>query len=351
IHVLDPDPQAPCRHLAHNFVEGHLTEFGVVYDFGRKMDVLTVEIENVNTEALEALQSEGRLVYPDPKTLRMIQDKREQKQFFVEKGIPTSPFLLVDDLKAVYDCKDKLPAVHKMGREGYDGRGVKILRTPEDIEDSFNTPGLLEDLIDFEKELAIIVSRNPSGQVITFPVVEMVFHPVHNLVEYLFSPADIAPEVVEQAEDIARKLAHELSYVGVLAIELFLTKEGEVLVNEIAPRPHNSGHHTIRANHTSQYEQHLRAILDLPLGSTDMLQPAGMVNLLGAAGHTGTPVYPYVDEMLKMPGVHPMIYGKARVKPFRKMGHVLILDEKVDELKVKAQRVRELAVVEAEEVE
>lgn len=339
IHVLDPDDSAPCKPYSHSFTQGSLTDYDTVYQFGQSVDVLTIEIENVNTEALETLQSEGKKVFPDPKTIRMIQDKRLQKQFFADHEIPTAPFQMVKGKSEVRKLSAMFPAVYKLGKAGYDGRGVQIIKTTSDLDEAFDGPGILESLIPFEKELAIIVSRNQQGEVVTFPLVEMVFHPVHNLVEYLFAPANVTPEIVTKAQELATRLVNQLEYVGVIAIELFLTKSGEILVNELAPRPHNSGHHTIRANATSQYEQHVRAILGLPLGDTRQLSVSAMVNLLGASGHVGKVVYAGIEDILAMPRVYPHIYGKALTRPQRKMGHVTLLANTREEL---LERIKEL---------
>lgn len=338
--VLDPDVNAPCATLTE-FHHGKLTDYDAVMKFGSSCDILTIEIENVNTAALKALAKQGKKVYPQPDVIELIQDKRTQKIFYRDFNIPTADFILTENAQDVKRRKDFLPAVNKLGREGYDGRGVQILRSEEDLAKAFDAPGLLEELIRFEKEISVIVARNEQGEVKTFPVVEMVFHPVHNLVEYLFAPADLPEPVLKRADDIARKIIGELHMVGLLAVEMFVTKSGEVLVNEIAPRPHNSGHQTIEANSTSQYEQHLRAILNLPLGDTTLLIPGAMVNLLGEEGHSGPARYEGFEEVLKVPGVHVHLYGKRLTKPFRKMGHVTIVDEDVERLKKKANFVKQ----------
>ncbi len=348
IECLDPSAEAPCRHLAHGFTQGSLTDYDTVYAFGQDKDLLTIEIENVNTEALEALQAEGKKVFPDPKTIRMIQDKRLQKEYYAAHGIPTADFIRVEGKADLLKAKDRLPAVFKLAGGGYDGRGVQVLKNEAAIAEAFDEPGLLEDFVDFEKEIAVIAARNPSGDIATFPVVEMSFHPTANLVEFLFSPAEITEAQEHRARKIANDLVEKLEFVGVLAIEMFVTRSGKIKVNEIAPRPHNSGHHTIRANVTSQYEQHLRAILDLPLGDTDILRPAAMVNLLGAEGHQGPVVYEGMEEALAISGVFPHIYGKAETKPFRKMGHVTIISEELEVLKKKALKVKELIQVKSE---
>ncbi len=333
ISILDPAADAPCRPYAHHFTQGNLKDYDTVMAFGETCDVITIEIEHVNTEALEALQAMGKHVYPDPKTVRMIQDKRLQKQFYRDHDLPIADFVLTDSKKDLDPYRHWLPAVHKLGKEGYDGRGVQMLRSEADLEKGFDAPSLLEKLVAFEKEIAFLVSRNPLGEMAVFPPVEMVFHPEHNLVEYLFAPAVLAEQVVKAGETIVKQLAEQLDYVGILAVEMFLLKDNSLLINEIAPRPHNSGHHTIRACRTSQYEQHLRAILGLPLGDVTQHTPAAMVNLLGEAGFSGPVEYEGLNEVLAMPGVYPHFYGKTETRPFRKMGHVTILGNDPESLK------------------
>ncbi|MFP4293150.1 MAG: 5-(carboxyamino)imidazole ribonucleotide synthase [Cyclobacteriaceae bacterium] len=347
VWVLDPDENAPCRHIATHFSQGKLTDFDTVYQFGRQCDILTIEIENVNTEALEKLQSEGIKVFPEPHIIRLIQDKRQQKQFYQQNDIPTADFVLTESREDVRRYFSMLPAVHKLGREGYDGRGVQKLSSPEDLPKAFDAPGLLEKLIDFEKELAVIVARNEKGEMKTFPPTEMVFHPEHNLVEYLFAPADISAEVATQADQLAKKVIEKLGMTGLLAVEMFLTKDGKLLVNEIAPRTHNSGHHSIEANVTSQFEQHLRAILNMPLGATDTKLPAAMVNLLGEDGFTGLARLEGLEETLAIEGAKVHLYGKKMTKPFRKMGHVTIVDQDKQKLKEKVQQVKQSLKIKA----
>ncbi|CCH54824.1 phosphoribosylaminoimidazole carboxylase, ATPase subunit [Fibrisoma limi BUZ 3] len=341
VHVLDADAEAPCRHLCTQFTQGSLTDYDTVYQFGQAVDVLTIEIERVNVDALEALEREGKRVFPQPSVIRTIQDKRLQKQFYRDHGLPTADFILTENRADVASSADFLPAFHKLGRDGYDGRGVQRIVSINDADKAFDAPGVLEKAVDFEKELAVIVARNERGDVSTFPTVEMVFHPELNLVEYLFAPAEISDAVNEQAQDIARRTADAFGIVGLLAVELFLDKEGHVLINEVAPRPHNSGHHTIRANVTSQFEQHWRAILNYPLGDTTYYQPAAMVNLLGEAGHTGPARYEGLETLLALPGVFPFFYGKAITKPFRKMGHVTVMDSNLERLREKVAVVRD----------
>jgi 5-(carboxyamino)imidazole ribonucleotide synthase len=344
--ILDPDKHAPCASLGE-FHVGKLTDFETVMSFGSQCDILTIEIENVNTSALKELQRQGKKVYPQPEVIELIQDKRLQKQFYDKNKIPTVEFILTENASDVVANKSFLPAVNKLGKEGYDGRGVQILRTENDLSKAFDSPGLLEKLIDFDKEISVIVARNPSGEIKTFPVVEMVFHPVHNLVEYLFAPASITKDIEAKADRIARDIISTLNMVGLLAVEMFVTKSGDVLVNEIAPRPHNSGHQTIEGNVTSQYEQHLRAILDLPLGDTQVVSPSAMVNLLGEDGFNGPALYEGFDEVAKVSGIHVHLYGKRLTKPFRKMGHVTILDHDLENLKKKANFVKQTLKVKA----
>ena len=332
VSILDPDEHAPCCILTSNFHIGKLTDYDSVYQFGKNCDVITIEIENVNIEALKALRKEGIKVFPQPEVISLIQNKRIQKQFYKDNGIPTSDFVLTENRSDVEWHKELLPAVNKLGREGYDGRGVQILRNEDDLHRAFDSPGLLERLVDFDKEISVIVARNVSGEITTFPAVELVFHPVHNLVEYLFAPADIDEEIRLKADNIARDLISKLDMVGLLAVEMFV-ENGEVLVNEMAPRPHNSGHQTIEGNITSQYEQHLRAILDWPLGSTNQIIPAAMVNILGEDGYEGEAIYNGMDKVLKEKGVHVHLYGKKITKPFRKMGHVTVVGDDVQRLK------------------
>lgn len=337
--VLDPDKNAPCSTLAE-FSEGKLTDFETVMRFGESCDVITIEIENVNTIALRELARRGKRVFPQPEVIELIQDKRVQKTFYKNSGIPTAEFFLTENKDDVARLI-KFPMVNKLGKEGYDGRGVQILRRKEDLNNAFDKPGLLEELVPFEKEISVIVARNEKGQVETFPAVEMVFHPEQNLVEYLFAPAQISMAIAESADNIARTIIEKLNMVGLLAVEMFVTPSGEVLVNEIAPRPHNSGHQTIEANVTSQYEQHLRAIAGLPLGKTDLIMPSAMVNLLGEPGYSGAARYAGFEEVMNVKGVHVHLYGKNQTKPFRKMGHVTILDEDIDTLKKKANFVKQ----------
>jgi len=341
VKILDPDTDAPCAKIAPEFVVGSFQDFDTVYNFGQDCEVITIEIENVNLEALKKLQSEGKKIFPQPEVLEIIQDKRIQKQFYKDNNLPTSDFILTDNLTDVQANIAFLPAFNKLGKGGYDGRGVQRLSSEADLSLAFSEPSLLEKAIDFDKEIAVIVARNEQGETKTFPTVECVFHPIHNLVEYLFAPAEVSESIHEKAKAIAIETAEKLGIVGLLAVELFLTKDGQLLINEVAPRTHNSGHHTIRANHTSQFEQHLRAVLGLPLGDTTAHSKAAMVNLLGEDGYSGTAKYIGMNESLSISGVYPFLYGKKNTKPFRKMGHITVVDEDLESLKLKVKKVKE----------
>jgi 5-(carboxyamino)imidazole ribonucleotide synthase len=327
---------------------GSLKDYAAVYVFGKDCDVITVEIEAVNTQALQKLADEGKKVYPQPHLLALIQDKRSQKQFYLDHGIPTAEFILTENKADVLANASFLPAVNKLGKEGYDGRGVQVLRTAADLDQAFDAPGLLEKLIDFDKEIAVTVARNARGEVIAYPAVECAFHPTANLVEFLFAPAAISPAIEQKAQAIAKDLILKLDLVGILAVELFVTRTGEVLVNEIAPRPHNSGHHSIEANFTSQFEQHLRAVMNWPLGNTALRCPAAMINLLGEPGYEGAVEVEGLDEALAEKGVYIHLYGKKHTKPFRKMGHVTLLGEDIQEVKAKANRIKALIKIKSQ---
>jgi len=321
--VLDPDAQASARHVCDHFTQGSFADFDAVYNFGKDLDIVTVEIEHVNVEALKRLQAAGVKVFPQPEVLELIQDKGTQKLFFQEHGIPTTPFQLYQNQSAVQQYTGPFPVMQKLCRLGYDGKGVKKISTAADLKTAFDAPSILEQFVPFEKEIAVIVARNAAGEIITYPVVEMQFHPEANLVEWLLAPARLSNAIAQQAQAIATQVAEALQNVGVLAVEMFVTKTGEVLVNEIAPRPHNSGHHTIEANLTSQYDQHVRAICGWPLGPTATRSPAVMINLLGEVSK--------LEAALAIPGVFVHWYGKAVAKPMRKMGHVTVLHDNVEQ--------------------
>ncbi len=344
LHMMDGDPNAPCAQIAHSFTCASITDFEAVMAFGEDKDLITVEIENVNIEALEVLEKKGIKIYPQPRVLRIIKDKGIQKQFYSEHSIPTAPFKLYDNADAVARDNINYPVIQKMRTGGYDGKGVQMLKS---ASTSFKGPNLCESLIDFDKELSIIVARNQNGSMHCFPAVECEFNPEANLVEYLFSPANVSKETEKEAMKIAEDVIQKLDMIGLLAVEFFLCKNGELLVNEVAPRPHNSGHHTIECCNTSQYAQHLRSILNLPLGDTDLLHPGAMINLLGEKGFEGPAIYEGLDKILGLPGVHPHIYGKSDTKPFRKMGHITITGNSLQAVKNVADQVKEIIKVKA----
>ncbi|MBG6187977.1 5-(carboxyamino)imidazole ribonucleotide synthase [Flavobacterium sp. CAN_S2] len=340
-YVLDPSNEAPCKIACDQFFKGDLMDFETVYNFGKKVDVLTFEIELVNLEALVKLEEEGLKVFPSPKTLKLIQNKGIQKDFYTQNAIPTANYKRFDDLKSlvvsILDSKTKLPFVWKCTEFGYDGNGVKVIRQISDLDNLANVECIAEEMVPFKNELAVIVCRNPSGEIKTYPVVEMEFHPEANQVEYVICPARIDDKVAEKARAIALTVSEKFNHVGLLAVEMFQTEDDEILVNEVAPRPHNSGHYSIEASYTSQFENHLRAILDLPLGNTDSKVAGIMVNLVGAEGFSGNVVYENIEKILGWNGVTPHIYGKKQTRPFRKMGHVTIINEDI----IEARRIAE----------
>ena len=347
--ILDSSPEAPCAQLCNEFHQGNLLDFETVYNFGKQVDLLTIEIENINIDALDRLEREGLSIYPTPKSIRIIQNKATQKNFYKDKNIPTAPFFhyaYLEELKhSFHNSIIEFPFVWKAARFGYDGTGVKIVRTFEDLENLPQGECIVENLIPFKNELAVIVARNSNGEVTSYPVVEMEFHPEANQVEYVICPARIEENIAKKAREIALKVADAFDFVGLLAVEMFQTEEDEILVNEVAPRTHNSGHYSIEASYTNQFEQHLRSILNLPLGNTNSKVGGIMVNLVGAEGHTGEVVYENIDKILQIDGVTPHIYGKKITKPFRKMGHVTIVNKDINKARKVAQEVKEIIKV------
>jgi len=343
--VMDASEDAPCKISCNEFVLGDLMDFDAVYNLGKRVDVLTIEIENVNVDALEKLEDEGLAIYPPTKALRIIQNKAQQKLFYVDNGIPTADFHRFAYKSEIEDSIANggmdFPFIWKAARFGYDGQGVNVIRKMDHLNGLPHGECIAEELVDFKNELAVIVARSVSGEVKTYPVVEMEFHPEANQVEYVICPARIDAKVAQKAQEIALLVADKIKHVGLLAVELFQTKEDRILVNEVAPRPHNSGHYSIEASYTNQFEQHIRAILDLPLGDTKSKVAGIMVNLVGAEGHTGDVVYEHMEDILRLEGVIPHIYGKKQTRPFRKMGHVTIVNEDVDEARRIAQLVKE----------
>ncbi len=343
--ILEVSDEAPCKIACNEFIKGSLMNFDAVYNFGKKVDVLTIEIENVNLQALEKLEDEGLKVYPPTKALRIIQNKATQKMFYVDNDIPTAPFsrfAFASEIKdSIANGRLNLPFVWKAAQFGYDGQGVKVIRSLKDLDRLPSGECITEQLIPFKNELAVIVVRNVSGEVVTYPVVEMEFHPEANQVEYVICPARIDDKVAQKAQEIALKVSREIGHIGILAVEMFQTVDDDILVNEVAPRPHNSGHYSIEASYTNQFENHIRAILDLPLGKTDSKVAGIMVNLVGSEGHTGDVVYENMQTILKMDGVTPHIYGKKQTRPFRKMGHVTIVNSDITIARKIAQKVKE----------
>ena len=342
--ILEPAIDAPCNISANEFIVGDLKDFDTVYNFGKKVDVLTIEIEHVNIEALKKLQSEGVEVHPKPEMLEIIKNKGVQKQYYVDNNIPTAPFTRYDSLSGLIDdVKNNvitLPFVWKSTTDGYDGMGVSIIKNISQLDDLADVECIAEDLVPFKNELAVIVATSRSGESVSYPVVEMEFHPTANQVEYVICPARISDEVAEKARKIAVDTASKLGSTGLLAVEMFQTKDDEIIINEVAPRPHNSGHYSIEGSYTSQYEQHIRAVLDLPLGKTESKAGAVMVNLVGEEGYTGSVVYDGINEIMAMPGVTPHIYGKKETRPFRKMGHVTVVDNNLEEARKVAEQVK-----------
>ncbi len=350
IYVLDEARHFPAAPYCTHFVEGSFRQANDVYAFGKQVEVLTIEIEHVATEALFRLEAEGVAIHPRPAALAIIKDKGLQKQFWQKHGLPSTPFRLYESGQAlrlaIAQGKERLPIVQKARTEGYDGRGVAVLRTEADLHKMLESACIVEDLVDINKELAVIAARNTQGACAAFPAVEMTFHPEANLVEFLLCPARIPLEVAQAAESLALDAIQALGICGLLAVEMFWTRSGELLINEVAPRPHNSGHHTIESCYTSQFEQHLRGILGLPLGSTQMKTPAVMLNLLGEPGHSGPAHYHGLKACLALPGAKVHLYGKAETKPYRKMGHVTVLDADLEAAVDKARQVqRTLKVV------
>ena len=340
-HILDVSKDFPAGNSCTHFTEGDFKNYKDVLKFGKDKDVITVEIESVNTEALLELQLQGKVIHPRPEALNLIKDKGLQKNFYQINNLPTSSFVFYENEKDIEAAIKKgdlnFPFVQKARTGGYDGRGVAVIKSEKDLSKILPVASVVEPLVDIQKELSVVVARNESGEVKTFPVVEMEFNPSLNLVEFLICPAAVSEEVAKKSEEIAIATIEAFDICGLLAVELFLTKDNEVLINEVAPRPHNSGHHSIDACVTSQYQQHLRAIMNLPLGDTSIQMPSVMVNLLGADGYTGDAVYENFDKCLAVAGAKFHLYGKKITKPFRKMGHATVVDSDIEKAKEKAK--------------
>ena len=342
-YVLDPDEGCSARGVASVYVKGDFRDFDDVYAFGKQVDILTYELENINIAALQKLKAEGLTILPDPDTLALIQDKGLQKEFYAKHDLPTSPFASYEDERQIEEAiksgELSYPFVQKLRKGGYDGQGVSLIRSSEDR--LLSGASMCEQLVDIDKEIAVIAARNSAGEIRCFPAVEMTFNETTNLVEDLFCPANLTPEQFKEAEEIAIKVIESFDMVGLLAVEFFIDQEGKVIINEVAPRPHNSGHHTVDAIVTSQLKQLLRAILGLPLGSTEILSPSVMLNLLGEPGYTGPVYYEGFAECMAIEGVKIHLYGKKQTRPFRKMGHVTILSDSLEDAMQKAEEVKQ----------
>lgn len=344
-YVLENDNECPAAHLCHHFIKGDIRSFDDVYNFGKDLDALTIEIESVNVEALEALEKEGVRIYPKPSAIKIIKNKIKQKTFYKDNEIPSPPFIITENIAALKQQASWLPAVHKLGEGGYDGRGVEVIYKESDFERGFDAPAVLEKMVEIEKEIAITVAKNDAGQIALFPAVEMLFDHRLNLLDFQLSPARIEKNLLWKAEAMAQKVVEKLDSSGLFAVELFIDRTGNVWVNETAPRVHNSGHHTIEANYCSQYHMLLRILLQYPLGNTDPIIPSSIVNILGAPGHEGEAKYEGMDEVLKMDNVFVHLYGKKMTKPGRKMGHVTILSNESQELIFKANKIKNILKV------
>jgi len=339
-YVLENDAHCPAAHLCHHFTLGNIQDFDAVYNFGKGLDAITIEIEAVNVDALEKLEAEGVKVYPRPSAIRTIKNKILQKQFYKENEIPSASFVITENKSDLLKHISFLPAVHKMAEGGYDGKGVQIIASEKEIELGFNVPSVLEQKIKIVTEIALIVGMNAKGETIIYPPAEMIFDPVYNLLDYQLSPAKLEEKVLWKAQAIARKVVQGLKSPGLFAIELFIDGNDDVWVNETAPRVHNSGHHTIEANYSSQFDMPLRILLDYPLGNTDAILPSAIVNIIGSEGYSGEVHYEGLEEVLKMDNVFVHIYGKKQTKPGRKMGHVTIISKDYQDLTHKANKIK-----------
>ena len=343
--VMENDAECPAAHLCHHFTKGDITNYNDVYNFGKGLGAITIEIESVNADALEKLESEGVKVYPKPAALKTIKNKILQKQFYQTNQIPTSEFIITNNLDELNLQENFLPAVHKIGEGGYDGKGVQAIKTKEDFPKGFSAPAVLEKMVAIEKEIAMMVAVDNNGETVLYPPVDMVFDADLNLLSHQISPAELPEKVLWRAEAIAIAVVKALKSPGIFAVELFIDKAGEVYVNETAPRVHNSGHHTIEANYSSQFDMLWRVMLGYPLGNTDCILPAAIVNILGESGHNGNAVYNGLEEVLQIPNAFVHIYGKQQTKPGRKMGHVTVISSEAQELLHKVLQIQKLLSV------
>ena len=343
--VMENDPACPAGHLCHHFTKGDITNFDDVYNFGKGLDALTIEIESVNADALLQLENEGVKIYPKPAALQIIKNKILQKQFYKDNEIPASDFIITQNTNDLHRHIEFLPAVHKIGVGGYDGRGVQLIHSKEDIAKGFDQPAILEKMISIKKEIAIIIAVNDKKETAMYPSVDMIFDNRLNVLEYQISPADLPDKVLWKAEAIARKVVNDLDSPGIFAVELFIDINDNVFVNETAPRVHNSGHHTIESNYSSQFDMLWRIILGYPLGNTASILPAAIVNLLGAEGNNGEAIYEGLHEILLIDNIFVHIYGKKETRPGRKMGHITILSREKQELIHQANRIKQTVKV------
>ncbi|MCX6323874.1 MAG: 5-(carboxyamino)imidazole ribonucleotide synthase [Sphingobacteriales bacterium] len=346
-HLMENDPLAPAAHLCHHFCSGDIRSFDDVYAFGKELDALTIEIESVNIEALEKLEAEGVKIYPKPAALKIIKNKIAQKEFYAVHEIPSSAFVVTKNKAELEAQSHFLPAVHKLAMGGYDGKGVQVIGTAAEIEFGFDAPAVLEKKVIIHKEIAIIIAVSDDGSTAIYPPVDMVFDPHLNLLSHQLCPAELPEKVFWKVEAIALNLVRKLNSAGIFAIELFADADGQVLVNEVAPRVHNSGHHSIEANYCSQFDMLWRIILGYPLGNTTPILPAALVNLVGSAGFTGPVKYEGLEEVLSMDNVFVHLYGKSDTKPGRKMGHVTILSKEKQDLLHKVNKIKHLLFAKA----
>lgn len=340
--VMENDEDCPAAHLCHHFTKGDIKDFDAVYNFGKGLDAITIEIENVNVEALEKLEAEGVKIYPRPSVLKVIKNKIFQKQYYQENNIPTAAFIITDSLDELKKQENFLPAVHKTGEGGYDGKGVQLLKTKDDIGKGFNVPSVLEKMVSIKKEIAQMIAVNEKGEIAVYPPVEMLVDPLLNLLDYQLCPAGLDEKILWKVEAIALAVARNFKSPGVFAVEMFVDTNGDVLVNETAPRVHNSGHHTIEAHYSSQFDMLWRIMLDYPLGNTDAILPSMLVNIIGAAGYHGDVKYEGLDEILKIENAFVHLYGKKQTRPGRKMGHVTILSKEKQELLHQSNKVKQI---------
>ena len=349
IYILDPDENCPSKSLCNQFFQGDLMDFDTVYNFGQKVDIITIEIENINVDALEQLKKENKIVYPQPEILKIIQDKSLQKEFYLKNNIPSTPFITCNskqEIKKIISNGDRTyPFIWKSSKMGYDGYGVKLIEDNNSIEEVPDKHCIIEDKAEIEKELSVMVVSMPSGQLINYPAVEMEFNNSSNQVEYIISPARISQEIKEKAENIALRVSELFGNIGLLAVEMFLTSDGDILVNEVAPRPHNSYHFSIEGSETSQFEQLIRSILDLPVGKTSIINNSVMVNLVGENNTKGPVVYKNMDQIIGIKGVNSHIYGKKETRPNRKMGHITITNSNIEEAIKIAKEIKETVKV------